>query len=218
MECIHPPNDGTADSAKLITHRLRMGAVVTVDYDLGRSHSLGLTHDVIGVAVGAVNQNLGITQTVTPQHAVPYNTSSSLGITHIVVHAGAFGGGGTGVTPFSAIFDSNAEAGQPVYVVSDTNVDLADNTTNYRVIGLTLEPVLSGNSGQYITEGTITRTDWTVVTGTTLLTPGAVYYLDSTAGKLTSTPTTTEGEHVVAVARAASNTELDIEIAEPILL
>jgi len=219
MECIHSPYEGTADSAKLITHRLGLQSVVNVDYCPVLAQSLGISQTVLGIAFGNVASTLSLTQTVTPQHAVPWPASSALGITQTVVHAGSFGGGGVGgVVPCTAIFDSAAVEGQPVYVVSDTNVDLADNVTNYSVIGLANEDVTSGASGDYITEGTITKSDWTTVVGTTNLTPGAVYYLDSVAGKLTSTPTTTVGQHVVAVARAASATKLDIEIAEPILL
>ena len=67
--------------------------------------------------------------------------------------------------------------------------------------------MLSGNTGEYVTEGSIERVDWTAVTGTALLTPGAVYYLGLTAGTLTSTAPTTTGQHVVAVARAVSSTK-----------
>jgi len=217
MECIHPPNEGTADNAKLITHRLRLQSTVHVDYCFAMAHNLGITQSVLGIAFGNVAHNLGVTQTVVHQHAVPYPLAQSLGMTHTVVHAGSFGGGG-GVLPCTAIFDSATVEGQPVYVVSDTNVDLAINTTQPYVIGLAFADVPAAASGQYITEGTITKADWTTVVGTVSLTPGAVYYLDSVAGKLTSTPTTTVGQHVVAVARAASASKLDIEIAEPILL
>jgi hypothetical protein len=218
MSFLFRSGEGTADNAKAIFHRLRFQHSVTVDYELGLTSNLGLSQEIRGPVQQISTQPLGITHEVYVQHGVPYPVAHNLGMSHSVVHAGAFGGGGLGALPFEATFDSNVEAGQPVYIVSGTNVDLADNTTNYWVIGLAFEPATAGNIGRYITEGTVEKTDWTNVTGTTLLTPGAVYYLDSTAGRLTSTPTTTDGEHVVAVARAASTTELDIEIAEPILL
>jgi hypothetical protein len=218
MSLCFTSGEGTAQNAKAIFHRMQFQHSVTVDYELGLTSSLGLTQEIRGPVQQISTQPLGITHQVIVQHGVPYPVSHDLGMSHSVVHAGAFGGGGTGVLPCSAVFDSTAVSGQPVYVVSDTNVDLADNITNFHVIGLALEGVTAGNTGQYITEGTIERVDWTAIVGTMLLTPGAVYYLDSIAGKLTSTPTTTEGEHVVAVARAASSTKLDIEIAEPILL
>jgi hypothetical protein len=216
MECLHPPFEGSADGAKLITHRLGLQSVVNVDYCPVLAQSLGITQSVLGISFGNVASPLGLTHSVVTQHGVPYPLAQSLGITQTVVHAGAFGAAGS--PPCDAVFDSEAVEGQPVYVVSDTNVDLADNTTNYPVIGLTFADVTSGAAGKYITEGNITKSDWTTVVGTVSLTPGAVYYLDSVAGMLTSTPTTTVGQHVVAVARAASATKLDIEIAEPILL
>lgn len=209
--------DGTADNAKAIFHRLQMGHTVNVEYELGLTSVLGLTQEIRGPIQQIVAQPVGLSHSVVTQHGVPYAASSTIVMSHTVVHAGSFGGGG-GVLPLSANFVSGASKGQPVYVASNNNVDLAINTTEPYVIGLTLETVLAATTGQYITEGTITLTDWNAVTGTTLLTPGAVYYLDSTAGLLTSTPTSVIGEHVVAVARAASTTELDIEIAEPILL
>ncbi len=208
--------DGTAANAKAIFHRLQMQQGVNVEYELTLTSVLGITQEIRGPIQQIVAQPVGLAHSVVTQHGVPYPVSHTLGMSHIVVHAGSFGG--AGVSPLEAIFDSNASPGQPVYVVSNNHVDLAINTTQPYVIGLTLEAVTAGNTGQYITEGTVTLVDWTTVTGTTLLTPGAVYYLDSTAGMLTLTPTTTIGQHVVAVARAASTTELDIEIAEPILL
>jgi len=209
--------EGTADNVQAIVHRLQMQGTVHVDYAFGLTSVLGISQEIRGPVQEIVAQPLGVSHTVVVQHGVPYAASSALGMSHSVVHAGSFGGGG-GVLPLSANFVSSASPGQPVYVVSNNNVDLAINTTFPNVIGLTLNAVTAGNTGDYITEGTITLTDWNAVTGTTLLTPGAVYYLDSTAGLLTSTPTSVIGEHVVAVARAASTTELDIEIAEPILL
>lgn len=208
--------EGTALNAKAIFHRLQIQQVVNVEYHLGVPQTLGLTQEIRGPIPEDITHPTGITQSVVTQHGVPYTASQTLGIADAVVHAGAFGAGGT--TPCVATFDSTVLEGQPLYVVSDTSVDLADNVTNFHVIGLAFEPVTSGNSGQYITEGTITLTDWSLIVGTTLLTPGAVYYLDSTTGLMTSTPTTTIGQHVVAVARAASASKLDIEIAEPILL
>lgn len=211
--------EGTAQNAKAIFHRLMMQGVVNVDYEFGLSSSLGLTQEIRGPIHQVVTQPLGLSQTVDRQHAVPapsFSSGESLGLSHIVVHAGSFGSGGP--QTISAVFNSNTIKGQPLYVVNNTNVDLADNTTNFHVIGLSFEDVSSGSNGKYITEGSISRNNWSSIVGTTLLTPGAVYYLDSTAGMMTSTPTSVEGEHVVAVGRAASNKTLDIEIAEPILL
>ena len=68
-------------------------------------------------------------------------------------------------------------------------------------------------------EGQITKSDWTSVTGSATLTPGAVYFLSvSTAGGLTTAPPYELGETVVRVGRALSTTTLDIEISQPVLL
>jgi hypothetical protein len=53
-----------------------------------------------------------------------------------------------------------------------------------------------------------------VLTG---LTPGATYYMHSTAGGVTSTPTTTTGQIVQEVGFATSATSLHVNIQEPII-
>jgi hypothetical protein len=73
--------------------------------------------------------------------------------------------------------------------------------------------------GEYISEGQITRADWTPLIGAPTLTAGATYYLSSDVpGQLTIVAPTTSGQYVVLVGRAVSNLSLDIEIAPPIRL
>lgn len=117
-------------------------------------------------------------------------------------------------------FDSTTAAGQAVYITTGGNTELADASalaTSF-VMGLAGETVTAGSNGYFITDGQISLDDWTDVTGSTTLVPGATYYLDTTAGMLTTTAPTTPGETVVAVGKALTALTLDIEIAQPILL
>lgn len=124
--------------------------------------------------------------------------------------------------------NDNASAitiGQPVYVKSNGNVDLARanalGTSN--VLGLVRDSSIASSAvGLIQTDGVLTATtaEWDAVTGETGgLTAGSVYYLSaSTAGRLTTTAPTSSGQLVVRVGVALSNTELEISIDQPILL
>jgi hypothetical protein len=50
------------------------------------------------------------------------------------------------------------------------------------------------------------------------LTPGAAYYLDTTAGLLSETAPSTLGRMVCLVARAITTKKLDLEVGEKVLL
>jgi hypothetical protein len=112
--------------------------------------------------------------------------------------------------------------GQPVYVKSNGNIDLAqaDDANTAQVIGLVFDDAIpSTGLGAVAVGGALTATtaEWDIVAGTTGgLTPGAIYYL-SVAGKLTETPPSSIGEYVTQVGYAISPTVLIIEI-EPISL
>lgn len=121
----------------------------------------------------------------------------------------------------TATFNSNATIGQPLYVVNNSQVDLAiaDNATKTHVAGFSIDDILAGEVGNYVTEGYIERSDWTAITGSANLTPGSIYYLDpNTVGLLTDTSPITSGDYVVKVGRAINQTQLSIEIEAPILL
>jgi len=148
-------------------------------------------------------------------------TTLDIEVGHPVLLSGNTSGGGGGGSPITAIFDSAASEGMAVYIASDGHVDLAqaDSDTTTGTVGLANADVLATATGDYITEGQISQTDWTAVAGSTSLTAGAVYYLDpSTAGMITSTPTTTATEYVTVIGRALTSQILDIEIGQPILL
>lgn len=129
--------------------------------------------------------------------------------------------GGGDSTPLAAIFDSSAEVGHALYVVSDGHVDLAqaDDITTAGVVGVCFSAASADQAGQYVTEGQVVRSNWTLIVGSTLLTPGSVYFLDaSTPGCLTDTPVSGEGNCVTVVGRAVDETTLDIEVGPPIML
>jgi hypothetical protein len=115
--------------------------------------------------------------------------------------------------------------GQPVYVKSNGNVDLARANAQgtVQVLGLvTNASVAAAGAANIQTDGVLTATtgEWDAVTGETGgLTPGAVYYLDdATAGMMTQTAPSAAGKFVVRVGVALSTTELDIDNTPPIKL
>ena len=121
----------------------------------------------------------------------------------------------------TATFTSTTSKGMAVYVDGANTVDLAqaDAESTSLVIGLATEAVSAGGVSTYLTEGQVEQSDWTAVTSSATLVTGATYYLSTaTAGGLTTTPPSTDGDIVVRVGTALSTTEMDIEIAQPVLL
>jgi hypothetical protein len=121
-------------------------------------------------------------------------------------------------TLIEAIFDDAAEIGHALFVSGDGHVDLA-SMADPGVAGISVESVSADATGHFVTEGQITRDDWTVITGSASLTPGALYYLDpASPGLLTDTPPEDIGDSVVIVGRALTSTTLDVSIQPPMLL
>jgi len=122
---------------------------------------------------------------------------------------------------YSAEVDESVLVGQPIYIKGTSHVApaKADSATTSRVGGFAITAADPGNAADYVTEGKLTITDWTAVTGSASLTPGSAYYLDaSVAGRITSGVPVATGEYVVYVGRATSTLTLDIEIAPSIRL
>lgn len=134
------------------------------------------------------------------------------------------GGGGSGdpdLSKHTALFDDTAVTGQPVRVTGNNTVGLAnaDVITTSNAVGLVLTGATSGNSGEYLTEGSVDLADWTLVIGATSLVPGSDYYLsDAAPGLLSDTAPVTRGSCVVHIGTALSTTKMDIEINVDILL
>jgi len=110
--------------------------------------------------------------------------------------------------------------GQPVYVSSADTVNLADADTlnTSHVLGLAVTDATANSNVIVMADGSVERSDWTAITGTASLTPGVVYYLSTTAGGLTSTPPTGDGDNIVRCGVAVSTTKFDIEINEVAIL
>jgi hypothetical protein len=210
---------------KSITHYLLLSDTVSPagsTYNLSVSNDLGLTQDfsdffleIIADPMTLIDSSTGVVDRV-------LSLSQDVGLTQLVVFAGNLvPGGGGGTDPIDAIFDSNTLQGMVVYVPSDAHADLAqaDAEPTSGAVGLAENDVTSGETGTYLTEGQVERTDWTSIVGTTLLTPGAVYFLSKdTAGGMSTTAPIVVGESIVRIGRALSVTVLDIEISQPICL
>ncbi len=130
------------------------------------------------------------------------------------------GGGGGGSAVSSAQADENLLAGQVIYVKGTSNVELAQANTrpDTEAAGLVLSDTLTGFTAPYVTQGTITLSDWTNVIGAAALAPGVRYFLSAaTAGRLVSAQVSGGNFHVF-VGRALSTTTLDVDIDPPILI
>jgi hypothetical protein len=115
--------------------------------------------------------------------------------------------------------------GTPVYVPGDGSVDKAraNATATKDVLGLVADvSIANGVPGAIQSDGVLAAStaQWDAVTGQSGgLTPGSIYFLDSaTAGKLTVTAPTADGEFVCRIGLATSTTELEISILTPIKL
>lgn len=129
----------------------------------------------------------------------------------------------------SLVTNANAGAlviGTPVYqtaVGGAVNKAQANAANTAKVMGLVQDPsIAAAGSGYVLTDGILTATtaQWDAVTGETGgLTPGARYYLSaSTAGMLTQTPPSVDGEFIAPVGTAKSATEFEITILSTIKL
>ena len=109
--------------------------------------------------------------------------------------------------------------GQPVYSSAADTVDLADASAvgSAKPIGLVqADSIAASSTGAIQLDGVLNSSDWTAVVGSTTLTSGATYFLDITAGKMTSTAPTSG--YITEIGVAISTTELAIDIKAPIKL
>lgn len=112
--------------------------------------------------------------------------------------------------------------GQPVYCDGAGTVDLAQANAGgtTKPIGLVYETsIASASTGSIQLDGVIEQSDWTDVIGTTNLTAGAEYFLDTASpGMMTETCPTTSGNYIVKMGKALSTTQFEISIQPSILL
>lgn len=113
----------------------------------------------------------------------------------------------------------------PVYSSAAGHVDKANATAagTSKVIGLsTTTTTATGGTMQVAGAGFVSATtaQWdAVVTGASGgLVFNTLYYLDTTAGKITTTPTSTIGQNNVFIGRGISATIMELGLRNPILL
>jgi len=111
-------------------------------------------------------------------------------------------------------------AGTPITRLPGNTVTTAFAGTGMptrRADGLVLQFANSGDSVRYVYQGPLVLPDWTVLTGTMLLIPGATYYLGMTPGTLTTTMPTRPSFallQVVGVALDANTLDVDPDTYE----
>jgi len=128
-------------------------------------------------------------------------------------------GGGSGDTYLdrhTVTANETIVIGQPVYISGNntTNLADADNIATSHVLGLAETNGTANGTMNVLSDGRITQSDWSSVVGSTSLTPGAQYYLSTSAGQLTTTPLFGISDAVVTCGTAVNTTTLDIEINE----
>lgn len=109
-------------------------------------------------------------------------------------------------------------AGTPV-TIHPTGIGFLQATAldiNKEAVGLYQNDVSAGFSEKVLSEGTMTLSNWSLITGTTSLSPRTYYYLAQTAGMLTSL--VPEIGIVQTVGLALTPNTLEILITLPVLL
>lgn len=106
-------------------------------------------------------------------------------------------------------------AGQ-VVAVGLVRASAADGTKP--AVGLAIGAATVGSAVSVQTDSVFTLSDWTAITGDTLLLTGFDYFLSVTPGRLSLAQPTVAGQIVQYVGTAVSTTSLLVEIDTPILL
>lgn len=117
----------------------------------------------------------------------------------------------------SATADATLVEGLVVYTKSNGHIAAASSDVDATAgaVGLLWAGVTSGATAYFLTEGSITKSDWTAIAGTVSLSAGDDYYL-TTAGQISLTPPIVGS--VVRVGRAIAANTIDIEVSRPIKL
>jgi hypothetical protein len=141
--------------------------------------------------------------------------------------------GGSSSSPTSgtdlSISANNADPGtltlgQVVFISSSGQVRKACANTNlansFKAIGLTKDASIAPSAtGNILTKGLLTSTDWTAVVGATTLSGGVDYFLDPViSGGMTTAELTTVGQYLVYMGEALTSTSFFIDIDRPIEL
>lgn len=143
-------------------------------------------------------------------------------------------GGGTGsgssasptgtFSPAAGAAVRTCNAGNALYFISGGRLDLAMGVdalagaaagapAPYMVAGLASADAIDGQMVGVVSDGQVSRADWSPVAGSRDLVPGARYYLSvATPGLLQLACPSTPGTWVVCVGQALSERALDVEI------
>ena len=116
--------------------------------------------------------------------------------------------------------------GMPVYATANDTVKRAqaNSKATAALAGLVYDPTIAaGSAGNIAQSGVLVATtaqwDAVVTSETGGLSFGSLYFLDPTnVGKITTIVPTTVGQALTRVGRALSSTELELDIAPPLLL
>lgn len=188
-------------------------ASVTVIRTLAVSSILSLTQSKYWVETA--NNVITFTQAIRWDKQRPLTANNTL---HFTDDVQAVGGQALVGEIYEGIADGVALKGAPLYMQASGHLTTANATdvTKASVAGVACEAGGGVTSGavQYKTIGSITQDDWSDITGTTLLTPGSIYFLANTAGKLVTTAPSADGDFVVKVGRALTTKTLDIQLGE----
>jgi hypothetical protein len=125
-----------------------------------------------------------------------------------------------GSSEFDAIAGETVFVGQPVYVVSNNTVNLADasDTTMAKAIGFVTQSATANTAVVVQTDGLFELANWEAIIGAISLTPGSTYFLSTVTGQMSTTPPTGDGDTVVTMGTAVSTTKFDIEVNEVAIL
>lgn len=193
-------------------------AVITLDLTQGN-----VTADTTEANVSVVDDGANITaaattSTITTSTAITSTISSA---TTVEVLAGAEQGPpGVAAAGVGSQFETtNKDAGTlatgQVVATHSSGVGVVKaNATDDTLpaIGLNLQSAITLAACTIQTSGPFELADWTAICGTASLAAKAVYYLDTFAGKLTTTSPTTSPAICHRIGKAVSATILDIDI------
>jgi len=139
----------------------------------------------------------------------------------IVIGGGSSGGGASATFPLVNSSGSLLSAGTPVYGSANGSfaAAVATSLATATVVGVLTADCANGATGavQASNVVTLTTAQWDARTGAVGgLVFGQAYWLDVSAGRLTTTPPTVAGQFVVPLASALSTTQLRLSIQPPI--
>jgi hypothetical protein len=193
-------------------------AVITLDLTQGNV-TAGTTEANVSVADDAANITAAATtSTITTESAI---TSTIVSATTVEIIAGAEQGPpGVAAAGVGSQFQATNKdtvtlvTGQVVASHSSGVGVVKANATDDTLpaVGLNLQSAIALAAVTIQTSGPFELADWTAITGAATLAAKAVYYLDTTAGKLTTTSPTTSPAVCHRIGKAVSETVIDIDI------